>query len=402
MFFSLHYSVQHFENMFVSQVDEYLRQCGKKLDDLLPRPLVVKVESVQLDEETVPDEGSVPEEEPVPLPDRTYQSTTTGRVRKRPERLQVSHKVTGPELHCPMCETFVYSKRALTYHIKVCKNRLENGYKCPEVSQPTLNESMESINTSESSLIASDGCPRTLEECPVSTKRPKITESPQNIVMDAPDIIAEVSSELSDQFSEMSDECSEWDEVDAVEIKMEYDEDFVKVQEVAMQTDEWCPEAPSTFFCVPCRCQFRTGTDLRQHALDAHRECADSTLCTLGGRPSKGIKMVKFVSGVACYYECPYCRTLRVDVAQLLRHMRQQHPSRLSSASITCRKAPVKMMKSVQLSKIKEERYFCGFCRKHMDNFRLLKLHLESLHLVKECQRCLHFFQVNMSHFPFC
>jgi hypothetical protein len=415
--------VQHNQSTRVSQVDEYLRQCGKKLDDLLPRPSFLKEESVPPDEKFVPaeenflDEESASEEEILPSPDRTYQSTTTGRVRKRPERLQVSHKPTGPKVHCPGCQAVFRSTRAFTYHKKVCKNKQEKSLVAsqPHVSPKASNERPKTSigcprtieecpkptfgcpRTLNECPKPSDGCPRTLVDCPVSIKRPKPSEPPLDNATDAPDTYAEmsdVSSEMSDQFSDMTDECSEWDEVDGVEIKMEYDEDTVLSQEVAMQTDAWCPDAPSAFVCVPCRCHFRTSANLRQHALDAHRESADSTLCTLGQSPSKGIKMIKFVSGVACYYECPCCRTLRVDVAQLLHHMRQQHPSTLSTKSITCRKAPVKIMKSVQLSEIQGERYLCGFCRQHMDTLRLLKIHLEKMHLVKECQRCLNFFQV--------
>jgi hypothetical protein len=352
-----------------------LRLSGKTLEDLLPRPPIV-LSAVCFKVENISDEEAVQ----VPSPDKVYLSATTGRIRKCPERLQVSHSPPGPKMHCPMCQSVVTSTRSLSLHKKLCKK-----------------QSIKSLDTlpaaSKSPLNASEKILTTAEECPVSIKRSKPSKSSSNRT-DVLDDTAEVSDEMSEQFSDTTEECSEWDEVDTVEIKIEYDEDVVKLQDTAAQTDTWCPETASTFYCVPCRCQFRTSNDLRQHALDVHRESADSTLSTLGGRPSQGIKMVKYMSGVSCFYECPYCRTLRVDVAQLLRHIRQQHPSQLFSVAITCKKAPVKMMKSVRLDQVMKQRYFCGYCRTQLESLGLLKKHLEKSHLVRECVKCISFFQV--------
>lgn len=360
------------------QVDDYLKKRGKTLDELLscPSALVKEEEGVQASTDR-------------PL----YQSATTGRIRKRPDRLQLSHAVTGPDIKCPTCETVVHSIRALTYHKKrVCKPRPS---KRPYVVETSTVVSSKQLNVS-------DECPKTSNGCQLPEKRAKITE-PSTLdlthLSDGHEELYGGSSDESEQFSDSSEDEWEESEVESVEIKMEHDEDFVKLQDSGAQTDDWCPTVASSFFCVPCRCQFRVDKDLRQHVLDTHRECADSTLTTLGGRPSQGIKMVKFVSGVSCFYECPYCRTLRADVAQLLRHMRQQHPSHLTSAPITCKKAPIKMMKSVRLSDVQGEKYHCGYCRKQMDSFRQLKLHLDSLHMIRECVRCITFFQVYIIFF---
>ncbi|XP_065345308.1 uncharacterized protein LOC135942898 [Cloeon dipterum] len=158
---------------------------------------------------------------------------------------------------------------------------------------------------------------------------------------------------------------------------------------------------PTAFYCVPCAVKFGNSEQLKSHVLNFHRECLETTAAVPAVK--QGIIMVKYVTGVCCYYECPNCFGLFENLKIVSEHLVTVHITEVRKLRrVTCNRVPVKTVKMGP--KVPTTGLFhCGYCQRNYTLFEHLRLHMKIDHDILDCQKCLCFYRMSkMNSCPVC
>ncbi|CAB3371025.1 Hypothetical predicted protein [Cloeon dipterum] len=150
---------------------------------------------------------------------------------------------------------------------------------------------------------------------------------------------------------------------------------------------------PTAFYCVPCTVKFCNTEQLKSHVLNIHRECLETTAAVPAVK--QGTIMVKYVTGVCCYYECPNCFDLFENLKIVSEHLVTVHITEVRKLlRVTCNRVPVKTVKMGP--KVPTTGLFhCGYCQRNYTLFEHLRLHMKRDHDILDCQKCLCFYRMS-------